>query len=80
MAGSSNSNGRYGLKGSESCGELISSGSFAALRMTAETCHDNSHGHGNGNSHSNGHDNSNDNSNGHGNEATAGTTASEGMG
>jgi hypothetical protein len=33
--------GRYGLKGSLVCGEGDSSGSFAALRMTAETCNHN---------------------------------------
>jgi hypothetical protein len=29
----------YGLKGPGDRGELRSSGSFAAVRMTAETCH-----------------------------------------
>jgi hypothetical protein len=32
--------GTYGLKGSTGCGEWTSSGSFAALRMTAETGND----------------------------------------
>ena len=42
-----NGNGRYELKGSRGCGEWNSSGSFAALRMTAETCSDNRKSHGN---------------------------------
>jgi hypothetical protein len=43
--------GRGGLNGSKGCGEWDSSGSFAVLRMTAETCndHDNDNHKGNGN-------------------------------
>jgi hypothetical protein len=59
-------------KGSESCGQEISSGSFAALRMTARTyngkCNSNRKGNGkcNSNRKGNGNGNDNDNSDGKG--------------
>ena len=57
--------GTYGLKGLRGCGEWSFSGSFAALRMTAETCNSNS------NSNSNSKGNGNSNSKGNSNRASA---------